>query len=152
MDMPEINLKSASRFSISVGLVLLILAGIITYYLIITKYSQIKETILVIYGIIFWIFGAILVLNGHSQLLEEEQFLRKYKQELIVTQVFEQEIKNEERKIKNIEYNLQVHVYNGKYKDIKYTTAKFRDMDSIGRQILDKNFYENTYKTTKKKE
>ena len=144
MDIPEISLKSSSRFCLSVGIILFSLAGMIVYYFINSFYPKTSKSIfLAIYAILFFIFGGYFIIAGYIQLLKEEKFLKKYKQEMMVTEILQQDIKNAELKIKNIEYNTQAHNYNSNYGDVKFEIGKFRDMESMGRQILDEDFYKN---------
>ena len=146
----NIDFTSSSRFTISVGIVYLFLFfGIIYYFS--QKLSGIASNgILIIYAVVLVIFGLGMFISGFNKLRDEEKFLKKYQYELMTSQIVEQDLKFQELRLKNIEANLKAKEYNKKYQDMQYEIAKHREFASIGRQIVNPNFYEDVYGKPKK--
>lgn len=137
MDTP-IAFETSYKWTLSIGTFLLLLS------LGIPLFKELKTNEYV--TIIILITVAVILINQSlTEMKKIEDAARRYKQELTVSEIIKQDILLIDKDLKEIEYNKKIDEHNNNNQQ-KIGHKQFRSIESIVRQALDPDFYENTYK------
>lgn len=147
MEQPKIDYTNIERFFMSIGVFFLFIA--ITMLLSILWISRDKNPNIFLNAanVLMWAFGIggiTLIALYVPRLRRKIERDEKYKFEINLKNIIDQDLKILELKTKELEYNRKVIEFNNDFKT-KIETIKGRDVEGIVRQALDLDFYEKTY-------
>ena len=134
-----INYETSYKWSLSLGTFLLILSLSIPFF----RDLNTNSTIIVV---ILTVVAILLINSSLTEMKKIEDSIRKYRQELTISEIIKQDLLLMDKELKEIEYNNQIDKMNKNRKKDKLNTKTFRTIKDIIKQALDVEFYEKTYK------